>query len=451
MVRDKPADQRCLHVFGNGKQCCQKIDGQGARYYCSDCRTEAQKKANEKRDRDYSANRRAADREGDNFYHWLYNYKLTEPQMQDYIAHGEALRELYQCLKQDDLYQHVLDQLSKITYLWLDPPTTLPNAHVAAEAPICDLRIMLECLPADCLNSPRDRFLLYIKAFERDQGGWMKSNPFPSIEQQAHELQEAWRIRGDLHQLTHAIWVKAQLLRERFFANSTHMQLWKKAVRWFDAGRHVASLYRGAQKNISVFLDFYALQEATNLAFDIGKPEEATDYIHSIQDRANKVADAWSEGPVAQTALFFAALQQALYYLYRNELVEAEQHSIEAQNLFTSPTMQWRSVTDHQNLAYIKAALALKKGAPDRQEYVHDYIGMLSRNPSLEQYRNLDRLKSLDECKVTEAMMPTGMPIYVETSFNYLRPLLLPYKDVERCRPEVIPQGQESEVMLLAS
>jgi len=429
--REKPADQRCQHIFENGKQCDRTIDGQGAWRYCSDCREPARKQARSQRD----AQRRNGDdkRAKDNFYHWLYHHRLTEYQLNPFVDRARDLREQYQCLKEDDVYQHVLDQLSKITYLWLDPPTTMPNAFAAAEVPICDLRIMLECLPADCLNSPRDRFLLHIKALERDRGGWMLSNPFPSIGQHAHELQEAWRIRGDVHHLTHALWVKALLSRERFFANPTHMQLWKKAVRWHEAGWYVASLYRGAQKNISLFLDFYAWQEATNLAFDIGKPENATDYIHSIQDRAKKVADAWSEGPVAQTALFFAALQQSLYYLYRKELVEAEQHFIEAQNLFTSTTMLWRSVTDHQTLAYIKASLALERVAPERQEYLHDYIGMLPRHPSFEQYRKLDRLKRLYPSELPEAMMPTDRPIYVDTSFNYLRPLLLPYKDAERC------------------
>jgi hypothetical protein len=166
-------------------------------------------------------------------------------------------------------------------------------------------------------------------------------------------------------------------------------------------------------------------------------------YILSIQDRAKKVTDAWSEGPVAQTTLFFAALQQSLYYLYRKELVKAEQCFIEAQELFTSRTMQWRSVRDHQNLADIKASLALERDTPERQEYVHDYIGMLSRNPSCDQYRNLNRLKRLYPSELPEAIMPTGMPIYVDTSFNYLNPLLLPYKDAERCISETIPRGYE--------
>jgi hypothetical protein len=444
MLRQK-SKGGCQNKLENGEKCGRKIDGQGAWQYCSKCRKAAWKQAKKKRDEQVRDKRR---KRGDvrkkyNLYHWLRYHSLKEHQLKPFVDRAWVLREQYQCLKADDVYQHVLDQLSKITYLWLDPPTTLPDAHAAAETPICNLRIMLESLPADCLNSPRDRFLLHIKALERDQGGWMLSNPFPSLGQHAHELQEAWRIRGDLHQLTHALWVKSVLSRQRFFANPAHKQLWKKAVRWLHAGRYVASLYRGPQKNISVFLDFYAWQEATNLAFDIGKPEDASDYILSIQDRAKKVADAWSEGPVAQTALFFAALQQALYYLHLKEIIEAEQHFIEAQNLFTSTTMLWRSVRDHQNLAYIKASLAVERDNPERQEYVHDYIGMLSRNPSFDQYRNLarlmDRLNRLYPSELPEAIAPTDRPIYVDTSFNYLRPLLLPYKEAERCLSKAIP------------
>jgi hypothetical protein len=90
MVRDKPTDQRCLHEFEKGKQCGQKINGQGARYYCSECRDEAQEQAKKERDRLYSANRREADPEGDNFYHWLYYHLLTEPQFRPLFERAEA-------------------------------------------------------------------------------------------------------------------------------------------------------------------------------------------------------------------------------------------------------------------------------------------------------------------------------------------------------------------------
>ena len=107
--------------------------------------------------------------------------------------------------------------------------------------------------------------------------------------------------------------------------------------------------------------------------------------------------------------------------------------------------MQWRSVTDRQNLAYIKALLALERAAPERQEYVHDYIGMLPRNPTFEQYRRLEKLKWLYPSELPEAMMSTGRPIYVATSFKYLRALLLPYKDAERCQSEAISRGYEGD------
>jgi hypothetical protein len=59
----------------------------------------------------------------------------------------------------------------------------------------------------------------------------------------------------------------------------------------------------------------------------------------------------------------------------------------------------------------------------------------------------MDRLKRLYPRERLEAIMPADRFIYVDTSFNYLRPLLLPYKDVERCLSEEIPRRYEEDVM----
>jgi hypothetical protein len=92
----------CKHVLANGEPCGRKIDGQGARLYCSECRDEVREKAREakrERDRKRSAKRRKADRQEYNFYHFLYYHRLTEYQLKPFVDRAMALREQYQCLK----------------------------------------------------------------------------------------------------------------------------------------------------------------------------------------------------------------------------------------------------------------------------------------------------------------------------------------------------------------
>jgi hypothetical protein len=451
MVWEKPLDSRCLNKLENDKTCGQEIKGQGARLYCGNCGKAAQREARRERDRKRSAKRRAADREGDNIYHWLYNHKLTAPQMEDYITDGKALRELYRGLKADDLYQRVIDQLRTISRLWLNPPTTLPSAHAAVTGDLCALRAMVESRPDDGPNSPRDKLLHVVKEVSRDQGGWMADDPFSTIGRQAQELQEAWRIRGDVPHLTVALFVNAEWWRQRYFATQDHMPFWKKAVREVKAAAYVASLTKEADKRLSTFLDFYAWQAHITLALDIDVSKQVTGHIHLLPDLANKVANAWGGGsPVSEVALFLASMQQALYYLSLNDptkadkhfIDEAEKHFNDAETMFANP-MQWCPVSEQQTMAYIKASLALARGAPDREEQVHEYTALWSRNPSFEQERNIARLKQFYDYEVPEAALAKDRSIYVETCFNYLQPLLLPYTDIENCGSDAVSRTEE--------
>ena len=125
----KPIDQRCQYVDENGKQCDRTIDGQGGWRYCKECRPAAQKKAKSQRD----AQRRKGDdkRAEDNYYHWLHDHGLTEPQLRRNSNYAHALRELWPAAR-DDQHDLALNKFQDIMGLFLyDPslslkPLTMP-------------------------------------------------------------------------------------------------------------------------------------------------------------------------------------------------------------------------------------------------------------------------------------------------------------------------------------
>jgi hypothetical protein len=443
-------EERCQYIYNLGLECerkCHKPITPPARRYCKLHKETGpkQNKAITQKKGEHVKNFRTDKRNvylrhNSNSQHRR-SRDLTKRHLKPLVARGEALREQYQCLKLDDLYQRVLNQLITISSLRLNPPINLPSAHMAMEEDLCESRTMLESHPGDGLHSPRDSFLLSIKELDRDKGGWLLSNPFPSIWQQAHELQEAWRLRGDMLHLTNALFVNAEWWRQRFLANPDVMNLWKMAVQEVASGAFVARLYKGKHKRVPIFLDFYARQAYITLALDIGMPDEATYYIHSLQDKANKVANLWGEGsPVTEAALFISSTQQALYYLSQKDPVEAEKHFNDAETMFANP-MQWRPVSTHQEMAYIRAGLAIEKDAPEQEELVHEYIALSSRNPSLEQHRNITRFKNLISSQKPDTLLPGD--IYVETCLNYLQPLLLPYTEAGKCGGDAISRTEE--------
>jgi hypothetical protein len=216
MVRQKPIDGCCQHKFENGKQCCEEIDGQGAWYYCSGCRQAAQREAKRERDRKRSAERRKADREGDNFYHFLFYHDLTEPKLQPLFDHIETLQEEY--THRDDFHEGALDYVNDIMRSLLNPPDDIPSAAITTRKRASSLLNKLKRQQAVYPDRMTDRLIVYTEELQRDSGMRISPRAFTAISGKAKEVLGLWREQQEIPGFIYALFVNMELNRLKFLA-----------------------------------------------------------------------------------------------------------------------------------------------------------------------------------------------------------------------------------------
>jgi hypothetical protein len=350
---------------------------------------------------------------------------LTKPHLTPSLKRYEALHEQYPSSKQP-IHEYVFNKLNEMNLSVIEPLNSdLLGTFATIGQEACNVLALLNNHHDAGHNLMTDRLIVYGVEMQRDVGMWMQDCTFTLIEEKAQQVLQMWFERGDLLNLCHGLLVLAELYRQQFYADAKphRWQLWKQALQWVDAAAFVCRLYKGEQQKTAAFLAFYSHQAVITLLLDARKPQEATNHIHTIQQRANDVADVCGTGLLASLALYFASMQQAQYHMQLEENGLAEQYLIDAQHY--SSTMKWRPLSTQQDIAYIEARLALARHDQERQKHLQNYLSTLSWDPGFEQLYNLQELKGLYKDEVPDLSMFKGVRAYVQTFFNYLHPILL--------------------------
>jgi hypothetical protein len=449
MVWEKPLDGICLHKFEDGEKCRHKIDGQGARYYCSACRDTVREEAKKQRDRDRSANRREADRKGDNFYHLLHYHLLTKGQLEPLVDRAEVLRK-QDAGSKDDFHACVVKRLNEISNDLLSPRTGLPRVVVASRAEAEILHHDLMQKKQDSRNDPvLNRHMLCVQVLHRDMGRLVSSAAFTDMRREAETVQELARQQGELLSLIQALFVGVERYRLQFLLDPTHTQLLAHAHTRLATAEYLCdwaiSRFTGEQKRTANLLSYYVpLFEAT-LALDAGAYGQAAGCIQPLTKRAKVVAQAAGTGPMTDTVRFLCEVNQAEIHLRRSKIARAYEHFKKAEHIFS--TMQSPTLESQLYVAYMKAGLSLARNRPSRQEDVHKYIMQFQRHPFLTHYKHLEELQRLYQKDVDESLFK-GRRIYIDTVFRHLYPFLLPVEVAESCRTEANPRTEEGGVLL---
>jgi hypothetical protein len=401
MEREKPADQRCQHVFENGEQCDRKIDGRGAWQYCRPCREQAaQREAKRERDRKRRAKRRELDREGDNFYHFLYYHKLTEPQLRSLFEHAEKPQEEYS--HRDDFFEDVSKKIISITLRISHPLADLPSVAVA-RVELCELRKSLEEKQRVFgPDSTMSQLKLAILASERDIGGWNSAKALGYLSGMAKKVQKLMHVHHELYGFIHALLVCVEILHIKYFT-ATHWEFFVEAFTWLNYAEDVCDqvLKRlPAERNqLACFLCCYIELVRVRQAFDAEEPVYIDTHIQAAHDLVAKFVDEHGMVPVVTTDQFISLMNHAERQL---RLTKLEHCSIESQ---------------HQ-IAIVKTHLALARIRPDCVKCVHDYRSLLDRNPCLEYRHGLRELKKRYKKKVPNVslLMRKDNSLYVDTT-----------------------------------
>jgi hypothetical protein len=428
MEREKPADQRCQHEFENGKQCDRTIDGQGGWLYCSECRKAAWKQAKKLRD----AERRKGDdnRAKDNFYHWLYDHRLTESKLIKRVERAESLRDEYPS-SLDDFDQVILDDLQKLRDSLLNPTTDMPNAALAAKVDTSLLLYVLNLRRKEAgANIVTEKLIADVMDLQRDIGDWKSRDVFAKMRKKAEDVIELRHERGELLNLIYALFTRAEVGRLKFLDNPTNKKFMKEARTWVNASKSVCELaikhYTGTPKRRALYLDFWVPLNEAILAFNSGELEQGEDILKSIQKKSNAVADAYGTHPVSEHVTYLCAWSKAELCIQHRNIDDASHHLKEAEKAFEN--MQWRSVESELYLAHAKSGLALARSDQKRQddlEELQKYLLMYQRSPFLTNRHHFQELKRLYPKDVPDSPILKSTRVYIDTMGRHMMPVLL--------------------------
>jgi hypothetical protein len=271
----------CPYV-NNCEVCGRRLSG-NAWKYCDRCREAGQRQAKRQRDKEEKAFYRDRKREEDNFYHFLYYHRLTEPKLKPLLDHSEIIQEEYACLDdfhQDDFHQDAVVKIDGIKWLIIQPPDDLPSAADTAKKKLRKLLTFLVNHPWDSRHaSTRCQLILAIKELERDIGQWHSTKAIIRISGRAKAIQELMFEANDLPGFIHALLAHVEIQRIKYFATGQR-QFLARARSWLAGAEFVCerALNRPAWKHNEIvsYLRFYIDAVKVRLAFDEGEGEDDT-------------------------------------------------------------------------------------------------------------------------------------------------------------------------------
>jgi hypothetical protein len=197
----------------------------------------------------------------------------------------------------------------------LSPPAGLPSAVAHAKKEVEQLLRSLETRVQDSRpDSVTDRFILYVKALQRDLGQWVSPQAFREIGSRAKLVRHLWHEHGELFPLVLCLFVEVELCRLQSMAKPNLRPLWNnKACAWLSGAEFVCDMAlnhsdTGKQKQTAHFLRFYTGLGQVQLAFDVGDQAQASKSMQVVQQLANDVTASYGTGPVTETVGFLTSM-----------------------------------------------------------------------------------------------------------------------------------------------
>jgi hypothetical protein len=416
----------CQYTLDNGDPCGQTLIGT-AWLYCYDHRVVGPKQA--KANRNCATNAKFRHKQAKRYSLNLFRSRhgLTEPKLRPLLDHSEPLHEEYAC--QDDFHQAASAKIKRIKRKIIHEPADLPSAAAEARPEVGHLLVSLKEHPWDPRHaSTRNRLILAAMELQRDIGWWHADKALPKISTQATAVQELMREKNVLPGYIHALLVRVEIFRIKYFA-TTEKRILDQARTWLAGAEYVCdrALNRpaGKRNELLSYLRFYIDAVNVRLAFDAGEGEreQAAAHLQALNHKATAFVDAYSTGQVVATVRFLHAMGHAELQLQRRDFDGALEHLREAEAIFA--TMQWRSIESHHYLVNVKTALALASNNPEYPKYVQDYMTVFDRYPCFEYRHGLGALKSSYPKELANVTLPDDHAMFLDTTFTHIHPFLI--------------------------
>jgi hypothetical protein len=359
-------------------------------------------------------------------YQFLYRHGLIESKLGPLFDHSKIVQEEYPC--PDDFHQSILNELNKINGTMLNPPAYLPTIAKDAKSQIFVVvnKLKRQQDVYSYSNPTTNRLTAFALELRRDIGKRVSQRAFTETSGEVKEVLEMWRQQKDIRGFIYALFVYVELNRLKFLAYPHESGFLNKAHRWLaitaDICNQAINRCAGTHKQTASLLACCVPLLQTALAFNGNEPENAEDNIQSLDYIGNTVADSYGGTPITETIRFSCLMHQAQFYMYFNKVDRGYEYLTEAEKI--TSTSIWSSIESQLEVAFVKAGLGLASNDQNRYKNLQEYISLFQRYPFLTHYRYLQSLEKLYSKDIDKSSF-TGVPIYFDTMFRRLQPLLL--------------------------
>jgi hypothetical protein len=380
-------------------------------------------------------------------------YKLTEPKLLPLFERAATPQEEF--THRDDFFEDIARKIIGITLKISHPLADLPVVAATARDKLSGLLTSLDERERDFgTESTIAQLRLAILAIERDIGRKNTAKALGHISRLAKKVQQQMHAHKELYGFIHALLVRVEIFRIRYFATSDH-QFLDEARTWLKDAEGVCdrALERlpRERKQLAGFLRCYVDLVMVRLAFDSKELNHIDTLIEAAYKRVTKFAQTAAPAPLIATVRFQSVMNYAERQLLlpEPEYDRSSEYVAKAEHILPN---QYRSIESQHRIAITKTGIALARQRTGDEKCVDDYLSLLDRNPCPEYRYGLQELKNHygNEVPDVELLTRRDNSLHVDTAFTQVLPFVTPIGALKGVWEEAIQREEESEVMLPA-